>query len=215
MARLDQLAHRPIGVDRRERQQCAPGPEVLNAGGYMKALMELVGMEKTAERVVTLHRTWILHHDLHWLAVLPRSARSPVWAAPRRAAGSAFVGADELRHPKHVVPQRRLQLRHAGAGREPELLGKGVQPEAVAVRAAPPGRAGAAIADRAEVVAYLQRRWRALGQPVGVRGMPQASQWMKRPPGASGSSRISANERLPGGGAVHDSGGERSAPSQV
>src|SRR5215217_9036169 len=45
--------------------------------------------------------------------------------------------------------------------------------------------------------------------------MPQASQWMNRPPGASGSSRISARERLPVGGAVHDSGGERSSPSQV
>ena len=46
-------------------------------------------------------------------------------------------------------------------------------------------------------------------------GMPQASQWMNRPPGASGSSRISPRERLPVGGAVHDSGGERSSPSQV
>src|SRR4029450_9101137 len=45
--------------------------------------------------------------------------------------------------------------------------------------------------------------------------MPQASQWTNRPPGASGSSRISASERLPGGGAVPASGGERSAPSQV
>jgi hypothetical protein len=29
----------------------------------MKALMQLVGMEETAERVVTLPRTWILAED--------------------------------------------------------------------------------------------------------------------------------------------------------
>jgi hypothetical protein len=45
--------------------------------------------------------------------------------------------------------------------------------------------------------------------------MPQASQWMKRPVGASGSSRINAGDRVPAGGANHDSGGERSSPSQV
>jgi hypothetical protein len=45
--------------------------------------------------------------------------------------------------------------------------------------------------------------------------MPQASQWMKRPPGASGSSRISTSDRVSAGGADHDSGGKRSSPSQV
>jgi hypothetical protein len=34
-------------------------------------------------------------------------------------------------------------------------------------------------------------------------------------PGASGSSRISARDRVPAGGADHDSDGERSSPSQV
>ena len=134
-------------------------------------------------------------------------------AAHRRAAGSAFVGTDELRHPKHVVPQRLLQFGDAGARREPEPLAKGVEPEAVAVP--PAGRARAAIADRAEVVRPSSGAASPSASPPVSGSMPQASQSTNRPPGASGSSRISASERLPGGGAVHDSGGERSSPSQV
>ena len=74
-----------------------------------------------------------------------------------RKGRSAFVGADEFRHREEVARERPLQLRHASAGREPEFLAKGVEPEAVAVTPAPAGWAGAAIADRAEVVAPLQR----------------------------------------------------------
>jgi hypothetical protein len=127
----------------------------------------------------------------------------------------ALVDANELRHREHLAFERLLQFGHADAGRQPDLLGHGVEPEPVAVGAVPAGWAGSAVADRAEVVVSFTRRRLALGQPTRVRAMPQASQWTNRPPGASGSSKISASERLPVGGAVHDSGGERSSPSQV
>jgi hypothetical protein len=45
--------------------------------------------------------------------------------------------------------------------------------------------------------------------------MFQAVQWTKVPPGASGSSSESANERVPRGGAFHESGGEMPLPEQV
>jgi hypothetical protein len=45
--------------------------------------------------------------------------------------------------------------------------------------------------------------------------MLQARQWMKVPPGASGSSIESANERVPFGGLVQRSAGETFCPSQV
>jgi hypothetical protein len=123
---------------------------------------------------------------------------------------SALVGTDELRNRKVVGREGLLKLLHAGAGGEPEVFGEGVELEAVAVRSVPSWGAGAAVADRAEVVAALQRRRLPLIKDSCLRGMPQASQWMNRPPGASGSSRISARQRVPAGGADHDSGGERS-----
>ena len=56
--------------------------------------------------------------------------------------GSALVGTNELRNRKVLGCEGLLQLPHADAGREPELLGHGVEPEPVAVRAVPAGRAG-------------------------------------------------------------------------
>jgi hypothetical protein len=82
---------------------------------------------------------------------------------------SAFVAADEFRHREEVACKRPLQLGDAGTGREPELLAEGVESEGVGVRLAPAGRARPTVADRAEVVASLQRRRLALGQPTGVR----------------------------------------------
>ena len=84
--------------------------------------------------------------------------------------GSALVGTNELRNRKVLGPKGLLQLPHAGAGREPEILSYGVELEAVAVRAVAAGWAGAAVADRAEVVASLQRRCLPLAKPAGVRG---------------------------------------------
>ena len=129
--------------------------------------------------------------------------------------GSALVGTNELRNRKHVAGERLLQLPHADAGREPELLGHGVEPEPVAVRAVPAGRAGAAVADRAEAVAPSNGAGSPSPSPPLSGVMAQASQWMNRPPGTSGSSSISTSERVPAGGADHNSGGERSSPSQV
>ena len=146
----------------------------------MKALMQLVGMEQTAERVVALHRTWILLAEdgqpaggraiaartsrwgrwpcraghgpkgpapgqrrrsensrlrdrrptmtSIWLAVLPYVGSSRAVGGSPVSWGSAFVGADELRHRQEVARDHPLQLPDAGAGREPELLAKGVEP---------------------------------------------------------------------------------------
>ena len=84
--------------------------------------------------------------------------------------GSALVGANELRNRKVLGREGLLQFVHAGAGREPELLGQGVEPEAVAVRPVPAGWAWAAVADRAEVVSPLQGRRLPFGKPACVRG---------------------------------------------
>jgi hypothetical protein len=97
------------------------------------------------------------------LRPLPR-----LWVATQT--GSALVGTNELRNRKVLGPKGLLQLAHAGAGREPELLGQGVEPEAVAVMAVPAGWAWAAVADRAEVVAPLQWRRLPFGKPACVRG---------------------------------------------
>jgi hypothetical protein len=85
-------------------------------------------------------------------------------------AGSAVVGTNELRNRKVLGREGLLQLPHAGAGREPEFLGQGVELEAVAVTAVPAGWAWAAVADRAEFVAALQRRRLPLAKPTGVGG---------------------------------------------
>ena len=53
--------------------------------------------------------------------------------------GSALVGTNELRNRKVLGPKGLLQLPHAGAGREPEILSYGVELEAVAVRAVAAG----------------------------------------------------------------------------
>jgi hypothetical protein len=133
---------------------------------------------------------------------------------PRARRGrSAFVGGDELRNREEVARECPLQLAHSGAGREPELLAEGVEPEAVAVT--PAGRAWPPVADRAEVVASLERCRLALGQPTGVRGdapgepVDEPSSWRVR---------IVKDQReraAPVGGVVQDSGGERSSPSQL
>jgi hypothetical protein len=127
--------------------------------------------------------------------------------------GSALVGTNELRNRKVLGPKGLLQFANAGAGGEPDLLSHGVELEAVAVRAVPAGWAG--VADHGEVASALSGAASPSPSPPVSGVMPQASQWMNRPPGASGSSRISARERVPVGGADYDSGGERSSPSQV
>jgi hypothetical protein len=86
---------------------------------------------------------------------MPVSGRTTTSPASRR---SALVDADELGHCEHLALERLLQFGHASAGREPEFLAEGVEPEPVAVGTVPAGWAGAAVADRAEVVAPLQRR---------------------------------------------------------
>ena len=83
--------------------------------------------------------------------------------------GSALVGTNEFRNRKALGPKGLIQLPHAGAGREPDLLGHGVEPEAVAVRAMPAGWAWAAVADGAEIVSPLQWRRLPLAKPACVR----------------------------------------------
>jgi hypothetical protein len=46
-------------------------------------------------------------------------------------------------------------------------------------------------------------------------GTSKSTQCVKVPTGASGSSTMSAKERVPAGGSSHSSGGERFSPSQV
>jgi hypothetical protein len=89
---------------------------------------------------------------------LPVDLASTSQVAGGHPTGSAFVGGDELRHREEVGRERPLQLPYVSAGREPEFFAKGVEPEPVAVGTVPAGWAGAAVADRAEVVAPLQRR---------------------------------------------------------
>ena len=90
--------------------------------------------------------------------------------AGRGLPGSAFVGPDELRDRKDLAPEDPLQLPHARARRKPQVLAHGMEPEAVAVASVPARRAWPAIADRAEVVAPLQRRRLPVGKPTCVRG---------------------------------------------
>jgi hypothetical protein len=70
---------------------------------------------------------------------MPVSRPTTHLTASRR---SALVEADELGHREHLASERLLQVGHAGAGREPEFLVKGVEPEPVAVGAVPAGWAG-------------------------------------------------------------------------
>jgi hypothetical protein len=82
---------------------------------------------------------------------------------------SALVGTNELRNRKVLGPKGLLQLPHAGAGREPDLLSYGVEPEAVSVRAVPAGWAWAAVADRGEIVSPLQWRRLPLAKSARIR----------------------------------------------
>src|SRR6266540_5277615 len=83
---------------------------------------------------------------------------TPTITEPRRQSSpSAFVDPDELRDRKDLAPEDPLQLPHASARRKPQVLAHGMEPEAVAVASVPARRAWPAIADRAEVVAPLQR----------------------------------------------------------
>jgi hypothetical protein len=84
--------------------------------------------------------------------------------------GSALVGPDQFRDREDLALQRPLQVPHTSAMGKPEVLGHRVEPEPVAVTPVPAGRAGSAVADRAEVVAALQRRCLSLGKPACVWG---------------------------------------------
>jgi hypothetical protein len=106
------------------------------------------------------------------------------------------------------APARRRRVRARGPR---QRRGAGSGSGAVRARGAGMGRGSRPCRSRCVPVSVLP----PLAKPTGVRGIPQASRWMNRPPGASGSSRISASELVPAGGVDHDSGGERSSPSQV
>ena len=132
--------------------------------------------------------------------------------APNRVSAGRYQRAPQPQGPWPARPaQAPARRRRTGAGL-PQLrrgAGSGIGEGRAA------GRAWAAVADRGEIVSPLQWRRLPLGEPACVRGDAPGEPVDEPPPGASGSSRISASERVPVGGADHDSGGERSSPSQV
>jgi len=100
--------------------------------------------------------------------------------------GSAFVGPDKFRDRKDRAPEDPLQLPHASARRKPKVLAHRMELEAVAVASVPTRRAWPPVADRAEVVAPLQRCCLPVGKPTCVRGdapgepMDEAPGWRVR-----------------------------------
>jgi hypothetical protein len=135
----------------------------------------------------------------------------------RRGPGESLtlVGADQLCCGQGVALEGALELALAGAGPQFGVGVEGVEPEGVAVAAVAGGRAGPPVAARAEVVAPLDWGGLAFGESLGPGSSAQPSQWVKVRAAASGSSITSASERVPPGAPDHESGGERSSPSQL
>jgi hypothetical protein len=121
--------------------------------------------------------------------------------------GWAFVAAHELGGFVHVAGERSLELAPPGTQADGEPGVERVQPEEVAVWAVPGRRARSAEAADPEVVAPLGGGRLALGEPPASGSMFQASQCVKVPTGASGSSTISASARVCAGGSLQDSTG--------
>ena len=57
--------------------------------------------------------------------------------------------------------------------------------------------------------------WLPVSSEVSSGGSPYTTQWMKLPPGASGSSTTSASSTVPTGGSSQASAGETFSPSQL
>jgi hypothetical protein len=108
------------------------------------------------------------------------------------------VRANQLGRRQHVAFHRSLQVGLCSAGGKLELRVKGKEAKSVAVAPMARTRGESAVAARAEIVPPLARR-RPPSPSSAAGSMPQASQCVKTPPGASGSSTISANDRVPSG----------------